>query len=255
MSKKMKISLLDKEVTIPIDVIKVVLLGLFSLWLFVIYININSSLITLAISYLIIGTVKLMSMKVKKKYVMILWGMPIAFCIVFVLLRFDYFVGRIENSFLPMKEPRGGGWIGFQQQMILDTSHFMGQADNMSQSIQMFDEGTNFAFIAILAHFGWLPCLLMVGTVIAMSIILIVDSMKIKDMYGKLLIVGIASLFILQSVCNVLMNLNLGLKSDFSIPFISYGNTGLIVNMMCFSLALSVYRRKDIIFQMEKQII
>ena len=85
MSKKMKISLLDKEVTIPIDVIKVVLLGLFSLWLFVIYININSSLITLAISYLIIGTVKLMSTKVKKKYVMILWGMPIAFCIVFVL--------------------------------------------------------------------------------------------------------------------------------------------------------------------------
>ena len=42
------------------------------------------------------------------------------------------------------------------------------------------------------------------------------------------------------------MNLNLGIESNFNIPFVSYGATNLIINMMSLALILSVYRRKDI---------
>ena len=42
------------------------------------------------------------------------------------------------------------------------------------------------------------------------------------------------------------MNFNLGMQGDFNIPLISYGGINLIVNMLCLSLVLSIYRRKDI---------
>ena len=36
------------------------------------------------------------------------------------------------------------------------------------------------------------------------------------------------------------------LELDFNIPFISYGGTNLIINIMSLALILSVYRKKDI---------
>ena len=97
----------------------------------------------------------------------------------------------------------------------------------------MFDEGTNFAFISILAHYGWVISLGMVAAVIILSTKLIVNAVQLKDMYGKLVTIGISSMFILQSVFNILMNLNLWIEADFNIPFVSYGGVNLVINIIC----------------------
>ena len=62
------------------------------------------------------------------------------------------------------------------------------------------------------------------------------NAVKIKDINGKLLIVGISSMFILQSIFNIFVNLNLVPEASFNLPFVSYGRLNLIVNMMCLSL-------------------
>lgn len=71
--------------------------------------------------------------------------------------------------------------------------------------------------------------------------------MKIKDNYGKFLIIGISSMFILQSIFNILINLNLWIDFSFNLPFVSYGGANLVINIMCLALILSIYRRKDIV--------
>lgn len=91
----------------------------------------------------------------------------------------------------------------------------------------------------------------MLLAVVLLNAKLIINAVKIKDTYGKLIIIGIASLFILQTVFNLLMNFNLGLKADFNIPLISYGNINLVINMMTLALVLSIYRRKNIIINNE----
>ena len=53
-------------------------------------------------------------------------------------------------------------------------------------------------------------------------------------------------MFILQSIFNILMNLNLWIESGFNLPFVSYGIGNLIMNLISLSIILSVYRRKDI---------
>ena len=62
----------------------------------------------------------------------------------------------------------------------------------------------------------------------------------------KLLIIGISVIFILQSACNILMNVNFGITADLNIPFVSYSGGSLIVNMICMAVILGVYRRKNI---------
>ena len=131
---------------------------------------------------------------------------------------------------------------------MISSAQLFGEAENRSEAIDLFDEGTNYAFISILAHYGWIISIGMVLAIIALNVKLIIDAIKVKDEYGKLLIIGIGSIFILQSIFNILMNLNLGIKADFSIPLISYGKVDLIINMISLAFVLAVYRRKDIVW-------
>lgn len=252
--KNFKISFAEtKEICINFDVLKIVFLSGISLFSLIL-VPATPLMIILGMIYLIIATVKLLEVKKnRKKYIAILWGVPIIFGILFISFVLPMTWERLIVSFVPEQDPKGGGWIGINQKIILKSANLFGEADDMSNALTMFDEGTNFAFISILAHYGWIPSLAMVTAIVMFSIKLMMNAIKIKDMYGKLLIVGVAGLFIFQSIFNLLMNLNLGIKSNINIPFISYGNMDLIVNLVCLSLALSVYRRKDILLEDTKK--
>lgn len=62
-----------------------------------------------------------------------------------------------------------------------------------------------------------------------------------------------SSMFILQSIFNILMNLNLIIEANFNLPFFSYGRLNLIANMMCLTLVLAIYRRKDILIDINDE--
>ena len=245
-NKNLRIGFLQKEKTINLSVLKIIFLSGISLFLLEIM-SARSLMFVLAIVYLMIATVKLLEYtKNRKRYLTILWGIPIVMGILFTVFVIPMAWNRLIASILPEQDPMGRGWIGVQQNMILESANLLGEADNMSNALDLFDEGTNFAFISILAHYGWMLSVGMVLAILAFSVKLIMNVVKMKDMYGKLIVVGIASLFILQSIFNLLMNFNLGFKTNINIPFISYGRQDLIVNMVCLALVLSVYRRKDI---------
>lgn len=71
-------------------------------------------------------------------------------------------------------------------------------------------------------------------------------SYKINDRYGKLLLVGGLTLFVVQFLYNVGMILGLLPITAISLPFISYGLTPTVFHALIMGIVLSVYRRKDI---------
>ena len=166
----------------------------------------------------------------------------------------EHLITRLKSSYYPESDPLGYGYIGVNQQKIIDSAKTFGTAHNTSEAIKIFDAWTNYAFISILAHYGWIVSGIMLLAIVLLNVKLIINAVKIKDTYGKLIIIGIASLFILQTVFNILMNFNLGAKADFNIPLISYGNINLVINMMTLALVLSIYRRKDIIINNEYKV-
>ena len=203
----------------------------------------------LVITYLILFSVKLLQMR-KISTLILIWVILLITLFLSILSYFyagGFISNRIIGSFLPETDPQGSGWLGINQNKIINTAKSFGKAENMSDALNLFEEGTNYAFISILANYGWVLAISMVTSVILLNIKLIINSIKIKDFYGKMLIIGFSSMFIIQILFNILMNLNVGLKININLPLVSYGGSGLIVNIAIISLILSIYRRKDIL--------
>lgn len=154
--------------------------------------------------------------------------------------------------------------IDFVREEIFKAAKLSGQADlqGISQkdelgymsSIQNYFEANGiFAFLGILSRYGWIASFCLIVILLLFNIKLIISTIKIKDEYGKLIMIGITSLYIVQTVCNLAMNLGIIGVAEFDLPFISGGNATFIVNMLSIALILSVYRRKDINFEEPKK--
>ena len=236
---------IDKEKNVEVFGFKINI-DILSLILFMGIQSVTSTFIV-GVIYLIISTVKLL--KENRKYIIMLWAIPLLLGVIVISLYINsgYNFNRIWYSFNPEIDPDGNGYFGINQNLIINSAQLFGEADNTSNLITIFDEGTNFVLMSILAHYGWIITIGIIAAIILLNIKLIINAIKIKDIYGKLIIIGISCLFILQSALNILMNFNLGIKVDINIPLISYGGINLIINMMCLALVLSVYRKKDVL--------
>ena len=250
--KSITLKFTNKEINININfnLVKIILLSIFSLILLTLIPSIASVFILL-LTYLIISTTKIIQLdKNKVKNLIILWGMVIIggilFTLIFIRASGTYRLNKINMLFNPESDSQGEGWTGVNRKIIIQNAKMFGESENKSQAISLFDDGTDYAFISIIAHYGWFVGILIVLAIILFSFRLIFNAIKIREIYGKFIIIGLASMFILQSIFNILMNLNLWIESGFSLPFVSYGIGNLIMNLISFSMILSVYRRKDI---------
>lgn len=253
-----EIKIANKQFKIKYNIIKLFVLSIISI-LLLIMIPSRASAIVVMLSYLILLTVKIMILKEHKiKKLLILWGTILILgilAITYLIVCSPHLLDRIESIYYPEKYSQSEGWLAINRKLIINSAQAFGEAEDMSNAMNLFDEGDNYAFISILAHCGWGISLAMVIAVILFSCKLILNATKITDEYGKLLIIGIASMFILESVFNILMNLNLWFEADFNIPFISYnGGLNTIINLISLALILSIYRRKDIIINNKNKV-
>ena len=239
----------EKNIKTNANVLILVVLSLISL-LMLSLIPSLSSVIVLAITYLILATKKIVrESENKRKHLLILWGIPIIIGTVFILfevLANPYVLDKFISVYNPEEYKETEGWRALNRKEIIESAQKFGKAENMSDAIYLFDGFGNNEIISILAHFGWIPTVTLIIAVLAFSIKLVINSFKIKEKYGSLIILGIGCMFILQSVFNILMNFNLIFDASFNLPFVTYGCGELVVNMMCLALIFAVYRKKDV---------
>ena len=239
----------QKNIKINANILKLVVLSLISL-LMLSLIPSLSSVIVLAITYLILATKKIVSeSKNKKKHLLILWGIPIivgTLVILFEFLENPYVLDKFTSVYKPEEYKETEGWRALNRKEIIESAQKIGEAGNMSDAIYLFDGFGNNEIISILAHFGCIPTIALIVTVFTFSIKLVINSFKIREKYGSLVILGIGCMFILQSVFNILMNFNLIFDASFNLPFVTYGCGELLVNMMCLALIFAIYRKKDV---------
>ena len=236
---------------ININIIKIIVLSIISLH-FVMTQSIATAFI-LGLVYMIISTIKLSKLEKKGiKYIAILWGIPLillsSVMLIYVVNNFgEYRITRLIVSFYPEIDPNGSGWEAMNRNEIIKSAKLFGGIEgNDLEYKPWFEQGEAWAFISILANYGWGVALGMLLAIILLSLKLIINAGNIKEEYGKWLIIGISTIFILESLLNIAMNLGFGIIASFNLPLISYGLTSLIMDMMSLALVLSVYRRKDI---------
>lgn len=219
----------------------------------------------LILTYYAIITAKIIQMK-EKKYIKKLCKITSISIIILTLIwlgslvkynKFDDTIHTIGTIFNPeIDADTDIVWQRTAQIEIIKSAKLFGKANNVDISTEMLfnTEKGIFPLNAILLNYGWIISILMLIMVLSFSIKLIIDTRKIKDAYGKLVIIGIASSFIFRSMLCILINLNPGIPLNSDIPFISYGKINLVIDILSLAVIFSVYRRKNIILNTNKEI-
>ena len=245
-----KMTILNKEIEINKDMVKIIICSVASLMLME-YISSITNAIILGIIYLIISTAKIIQNKKNRiKNLIILYVIPVfmGLLLILMLVKSPYRFERIISSFNPEVDPESSGYVGMLQKEILENAKIIGEADTMpiSNSQSIINVESNYTFIYLLGKTGILVAGLLVCTIILASVKLIINAKNIKEQYGKFLIIGLSSLYILQSFATILMNVNMVVQTNVNLPFVTYGGVYFIVSILSIAIIFSVYRRKDI---------
>ena len=213
--------------------------------------NKNNNAIILSFVYLVIATVKILQEEEKRgKKLAVIYGTISVFIIFFLIfiVSTPYRFTKIIASFKPEDYAQGAGYTGMLQKEVIQNAKFIGEAETevISSNDYIIGKDSIFTFIYLVGKTGILVSGILVITIILTSVKLIFNAKNIKEQYGKFLIIGLSSLYIFQSILCILMNLNLGIKADVNLPFVTYGAVYFLVNALSIAIILSVYRRKDI---------
>jgi cell division protein FtsW (lipid II flippase) len=179
------------------------------------------------------------------------------------LLLFIHFFGfqpwRIERVtvFLnPEKDPQGGGWTYTIIDKIIASAKFIGNDGSFSiigeNNTSMLPEAnSHFVLVFVIGSLGWSFGIVLIVLLSLIIFRLFLAAGKIRHSFGKYMCIGICCVFSLQVIANVLMSLRLFPAFSVPLPFISYGGDGFLLNTALIGLFLGVYRRKDIIVDVQ----
>ena len=105
------------------------------------------------------------------------------------------------------------------------------------------DDHTDFIFSIVGESFGRVgSCLLVLGYVLLLGRLLY-QSMRIEDPFGSYVVVGVFAMMLFHVVENIGMVIGLLPVTGIPLPFMSYGGSNMLTNMMAIGLAENVIMR------------
>lgn len=229
-----------------LKVIHLVVLYLFSLYLFLIVSTLSSIFV-----YMTMVFVMLWWSKLGKKTALIITIVPICLFIIRASVSWSsgYHLDRILGYLNPESDAGGAGFMYIRLKEVMSSAGWFGTSGD-TKFIPAAD--TDFVFASLTYYYGYVLALILVSVLSLFVARLVIISYKINDRYGKLLLIGGMTLFVVQFIYNVGMILGLLPIAAISLPFISYGLTPTVFHALLMGIVLSVYRRKDIPFRMRK---
>jgi len=254
--KKIKeYGIFNKKIYITINgKFKVIVSSIISLILVLAIPSITNA-IMLGIVYGVIGIIYIWkTSNNKQKLISILSGsiLVIAITLTFLISLNCLPIQKVIYSLKPESDPQNLGYVGMLQKEIIENSKLIGLADtSVILEENIVTEESNYTFIYLMGKLGILAVGILTIVIILMSIKLIVNAKLIKDMYGKIAIIGLGTLYIFQFTINILMNLNLGIQTNVNLPFVCEGGVFFIINCISVAFLLSIYRRRDIDLEMK----
>ncbi|WP_416148990.1 FtsW/RodA/SpoVE family cell cycle protein [Salipaludibacillus sp. HK11] len=189
--------------------------------------------------------------QVPKKFAMKLATPFLTVGIVFIIIitltfRGTYLFHRLFAFINPSANPNEEGYMYIVVRDILSQAGWFGNG-LYTQTGSLPFAHTDFAFPYLVYSLGWLfgisLCLLLLIFISRIAL----NAFKTKDLYGRLLVIGGATIISVPAFWNILMGFGIVPIMAVSLPFISYGGSMLFFYSAILGLILNVYRRKDIV--------
>lgn len=200
--------------------------------------------------YLVVSIVMLLAAGLSKKIIAAAGGLLAAALplLWFVILN-DEQKERVYVFLDPSLDPLGDGYHAIQSRVTVGSGQFSGKglfdASTMSQLNYLPDKHTDFIFSVTAESFGFIGILLLVVFYVVLLMRILRIATGTQDRFGALLCVGVAAMYMYHIFENVGMSIGLMPITGIPLPFMSYGGSHMLANMLALGLVLNVWLRRD----------
>jgi len=160
----------------------------------------------------------------------------------------DYQKNRILVFFDPTLDAMDSGYQVIQSKIAIGSGKLFGMGlynGNQTQFGFLPEKHTDFIFAVIGEELGLIGGLALLVLYFIMIYRLIKIAKNSKDLFGSLIVIGITSMIIFHILENIGMTMGLMPVTGIPLPFISYGGTFMLSNMISIGLTLSVAVKKE----------
>jgi rod shape determining protein RodA len=159
-----------------------------------------------------------------------------------------YQLQRIVNFIAPNENATYGDLYNIQQALIsIGSGGLFGQGYGHGTQVQLRFlkvRWSDFIFSTIAHELGFVGAMLVVGLVIFVVYRCIWAARTARDAYGSLISYGVATLIAFQAIVNMGVNLKIMPATGLTLPFVSYGGSSILANLIAIGLVESVIMRR-----------
>ncbi|MHB8581273.1 MAG: rod shape-determining protein RodA [Ignavibacteriaceae bacterium] len=154
---------------------------------------------------------------------------------------------RIRSFINPWADPLGAGYNAIQAKVAVGSGGLFGKGflgGNQTQLQFIPEQWTDFIFCVIGEEFGFIGALIVLGLFLYLFIRLLKIASSTKDEFLSLTIIGILGVYLIHFMINVGMVVGVMPVIGIPLPFLSYGGSSLVVDMMMLGVAANVFRTR-----------
>ena len=159
-----------------------------------------------------------------------------------------YQLNRLIVFVDPSVDPYGSAYNLQQAKIAVGSGGLLGKGlGNATQAASGFlpESHTDFVFALLAEEFGFVGSLVLLGLFAWMIISTVFLAMRIEDAFSKLVLVGCAAMWSFQVLENVGMCIGIMPITGIPLPFISFGSSSMVTQIMAVGMVQSVWLHRQ----------
>jgi rod shape determining protein RodA len=159
----------------------------------------------------------------------------------------EYMRDRITIFLHPESDPWGEGYNIIQAQISIGSGGMFGAgllAGTQTQGHFLRIQHSDFIFSVLAEEMGFVGAVVLFALFFVLLMRLIRAASQARDGFGRMAAVGIAMMLLFAITVNVAANVRLMPVTGIPLPFISYGGSSLITNLLCIGIVQSILMRR-----------
>ena len=156
----------------------------------------------------------------------------------------EYQLNRLIVFVDPNVSPTGDGYNLLQSKIAVGSGGFFGKGiGNATQAGGGFlpEAHTDFVFALLSEEFGFVGAVILLALFAVLIFSAIRLALKLESPFGKLVLVGIVAMWSFQLLENVGMCIGIMPITGSPLPFISFGSSSMVVQLMAIGVVQSIY--------------
>jgi len=185
--------------------------------------------------------------KVKKRTLMVILGLLLICLPLGWFSLKDYQKDRIISFMNPSSDPLGSGYHVIQSKIAIGSGKMFGKGflqGTQNDLAFLPEQHTDFIFSVLAEEWGFVGSITLIVTYLMLILWILYIANTSKDVFSKIVSVGICAMIFFQVVINIGMVMGLMPVVGVTLPLISYGGSSIVTSLIGIGIVLNISMRR-----------